>query len=68
MTVEKLDKRFGVIAIEKEFITPEQLFEALKIQIIEEIENSKHQLIGEILRDKGYLTKSQVNEVLESMG
>jgi len=36
----------------------------MKIQIMEEIENSKHQLIGEILRDKGFLTKFQVNEIL----
>ena len=66
MSVEKFDKRFGVVAVEKGFITPEQLIEAMKIQIMEEIENSKHQLIGEILWDKGYLTKLQVNEVLIS--
>jgi len=32
VNVEVHDKRFGVIAVEKEFITKEQLFEALKLQ------------------------------------
>ena len=68
MSVEKLDKRFGIVAVEKGFITAEQLIEAMKTQIMEEIKNSKHLLIGEILRDKGYLTKAQVREVLETMG
>lgn len=34
MPVEKLDKRFGTVAVENGFIIPEQLFEALKIQVI----------------------------------
>ena len=37
MTVEVRDKRFGVIAVEKEFINKEQLFEALRIQVEENL-------------------------------
>jgi hypothetical protein len=68
MSIEGFDKRFGVTAVENEFISFEQLFEALKIQVIEELERSKHRLIGEILREKEYITASQVDEVLILMG
>jgi hypothetical protein len=37
MTIEVHDKRFGVIAVEKRFITKEQLFEALRIQVEEDL-------------------------------
>ena len=68
MSVEGFDKRFGVTAVDNEIITLEQLFEALKIQVIEELESSKHRLLGEILREKEYITAGQVDEVLILMG
>jgi hypothetical protein len=37
MTIKVHDKRFGVIAVEKRFITKEQLFEALRIQVEEDL-------------------------------
>jgi predicted metal-dependent hydrolase len=67
MTVEVHDKRFGVIAVEKGFITKEQLFEALKIQIEEELQNKQHNLIGLILIELGYLTHDQADEILLAM-
>jgi len=67
MTVETLDKRFGVIAVEKGFITPEQLFDVLKIQISEDLKPTKHRLVGEILLDEGHITAAQIKEVLNSM-
>jgi hypothetical protein len=68
MSLKDLDKRFGVIAVEKGFITSEQLIKAMKIQIREELEGNKRRVIGVILRDKGYITITQVDEVLEFMG
>ncbi len=68
MPVEQLDKRFGIVAVENKFITPEQLFEAMKIQVAEDLEGSGHRLIGEILREKGDMTTIQLDEVLEIMG
>jgi hypothetical protein len=65
MTVEVHDKRFGVIAVEKGFITKEQLFEALKIQIEEDLQDKRHNLLGIILIRLGYLTEAQAEEVLE---
>lgn len=58
------ERRFGYIAIEKRFINPEQLREALDIQIREETKNGKHLFIGEILLDLNYLTLEQIEEVL----
>jgi hypothetical protein len=68
MVVEKLDKQFGIVAIESGFINPEQLLEAMKIQVYEDLEGGKHQLIGEILREEGYITTDQIDEVLKLMG
>lgn len=62
------EKRFGSIAVEKGFITPNQLIEALKAQINQELITGKHRLIGEILLEKGHITTDQINEVLKSQG
>ncbi|MBC8430738.1 MAG: hypothetical protein H8D96_02345 [Desulfobacterales bacterium] len=67
MPVEKLDKRFGVTTVEKGFITSEQLFDAMKLQITEDLEPVGHRLLGEILLDEGHITAEQINEVLEAM-
>ena len=58
-------KRFGAIAVEKGFITEEQLFQALKIQAKENVEEGKHRLLGQILLEEGLITASQIEEVLE---
>ena len=68
MAEGKLDKRFGSVAIEKGFITLENLIDAMKVQILENIEGTDHRLIGQILWEKGYIDKDQINEVLKSMG
>jgi len=68
MAVEKIDKRFGVVAVEKGFITPEQLIEAIKIQILEDLGDANHGLIGQILLEKGFITTHQINEVLKTIG
>ena len=64
----KLDKRFGAVAIEKGFITLENLIEAMKIQILENLQGLDHRLVGQILWEEGYIKTEQINEVLESMG
>ena len=64
MKVEHVELRFGIIAREMGFITAEQLVEALKIQVMEEVENKKHRPIGTILLEKGYITSKQIEEVI----
>ncbi len=68
MSEGKLDKRFGAVAIDKGFITLENLIEAMKIQILENIQGLDHRLIGQILWEEGYIKTEQINEVLKSMG
>ena len=68
VTSASIRKRFGVIAIEKGFITTEQLIHAIEEQIRDEIAQERHKLIGEILYEKGYMTKKQCDEVLIELG
>lgn len=65
--IDQYEKRFGIIAIEKGFIKPENLIEALKIQVEEEISSNRHRLIGEILMENGYIEPSQIKEVLDTI-
>jgi len=67
MTIEVRDKRFGVIAVENGFITNEQLFEALKMQVEEDLSGKSHTLIGVILIKLGYMTHEQADEILIAM-
>ena len=66
-TVEVHDKRFGVVAAEKGFITKEQLFEALKIQVEEDLSGEPHTLIGIILIKLRYLTREEADDILLTM-
>ena len=68
MSKGMLDKRFGSVAIDKGFITLENLIEAMKIQILENLQGLDHRLIGQILWEEGYIKTEQINEVLKSMG
>jgi hypothetical protein len=68
METEHLEKRFGIVAVEKGFATAEQIVEAMRIQVLEDIERGKHRLIGRILLEQGILKLAQIDEVLETLG
>ncbi len=68
METGHLEKRFGVLAVEKGLVTAEQVIEALKIQVLEDLDKGKHRLIGRILLEQGRLNLSQVEEVLKTLG
>ena len=61
------ENRFGVVAVKGGYITPEQLCEALATQLLEELKGDKHRLIGGILQEKGYITTSEIDVVIEFM-
>ncbi len=67
METDHRDIRFGTIGVEKGFVTPDQVIEALQIQVEENISTGKHRRIGKILLEQGLMTTSQINEVLKSM-
>jgi len=68
MSESKLDKRFGSVAVDKGFITIENLYEAMKIQILEDLSGSVHRPIGQILWEEGYIRTEEIKEVLKTMG
>ena len=65
--IENYEKRFGIISIEKGFISSEDLIEALKVQVGEEIEIGKHRLLGEILLYEDKITATQIDDVVQTL-
>jgi hypothetical protein len=65
--IEHYEKRFGIIAIAKGFITPDDLVRGLTIQVNEDIGNTPHRLLGEICFAMGIMTDKQVEEVLSEI-
>ncbi len=66
--IENLSNRyspqFGKIAVEKRFVTAEQLTEALAEQAEDSLSNKPHRLIGRILFEHGWITRDQINFVV----
>jgi hypothetical protein len=65
--IDFYERRFGVIAIEKGYVSPEELIEALTIQVREDIEVGTHRLIGEILLDRDVMSADRIEEVLKAV-
>ena len=61
------EKRFGNIAIDKGFITLQQLIDAINVQVLEEIKDGKHRLIGQILFDLNYMTTEQIQIIIDQI-
>ena len=60
-------RRFGFIAIEKGFIKVDQLYEALIKQRAQETGGTERRPMGMILKDLGYLSVSQIDEILQTL-
>ncbi len=56
--------RFGKIAVDLGFVTIERVLEALIEQVMDNVFNKRHRLIGEIFFDKGWMTFKHIEEVL----
>ena len=65
--IEFPQRRFGVVAMEKGFISADQLWEALIQQRAQDFGLTERRHIGMILKDLGYLSFPQLNEVLQAM-
>ena len=57
------ERTFGVIALSLGLITKEQLAECLQLQ---QKRGGDWQMLGTIMLEKGYMTESQVRQVLEA--
>ncbi len=62
-----IEKRFGIVAVEKGFIKSVQVINALRMQVKENSLEGKHRHIGQILLEQGLITQSQIGEVLKSL-
>ena len=56
--------RFGQIAVEKGYVTPEQVKQGLMEQLDDDFNNRPHRVIGIILFDNRWMTPYQIEEVL----
>ena len=65
--VTDFEKRFGVIAVERGFVTKDQLLEAMNVQVEQDLDGLEHRLVGSILYELGYMTVEQINEVIEAV-
>ncbi|MDP1992532.1 MAG: hypothetical protein Q8K00_16105 [Syntrophales bacterium] len=65
--IEHYEKRFGLIAVEKGFICADDLVKVLMIQVGEDIINTPHRLMSEILYDLGFMTDTQIEDVLSDL-
>ena len=59
--------RFGSIAVQKGFISKEQLLKAMNEQIERDIDGLERRYIGSILYDLGYMDLDQIDEVVEAL-
>lgn len=59
------DIQFGQIIVKLEFITEEQLKEALYEQIKDDLTHKPHRFLGEICATKGWMTDEQVEIALD---
>lgn len=68
MVKDGFGEGFGAKSIAKGFITIDQFLEAMKVQVLEDLDKGNHRPLGQILFELGYMNNSQVKEILESMG
>jgi hypothetical protein len=59
--------RFGLMAVQKGFITSQQVVDALRVQVEENIAVGKHRRIGEILVSQGLIDRAQIDEILSGL-
>jgi hypothetical protein len=59
--------RFGQIAVEKGYVTSEQVKEAVSEQIDDDLANRPHRLLGRIFLDKGVMSPQQIDIVLNEL-
>lgn len=66
-SVRNFPPRFGKVAVQMEFITPEQLKEALMIQVDDDLADRPHRNLGTILYDKGWINMGQLRAVIDRL-
>lgn len=60
----KYTPRFAQLAVNKGFVSSEQVIQAVTEQLNDDLARKEHKLIGTIMMKKGWMTAKQVEEVL----
>ena len=63
----KYCRRFGQTAVEMDYITADELKEAINIQVDEDISGNEHRLLGAILFEKNRMSSAEIETVLNLM-
>ncbi len=66
-TIDQYEKLFGIIAIEKGFISRNDLINALTIQVKEHAKNNNQRFIRNILLDHNIIPANQIEEVVKAI-
>jgi len=66
MVTKSFKKRFGTKAVEKGFISVEQLLRAIKTQVLEDLGTYTHRPIGAILFEQGSIKDYQINSLVNT--
>ena len=66
MVKKSFKKRFGTKAVEKGFISVEQLLKAIKTQVLEDLGTYTHRPIGAILFEQGSISDHQINSLVNT--
>ena len=64
---QKYCRRFGQIAVERGYVTSEQLKQAVSEQIDDDMAGRPHRLIGRIFLDNESMTPQQIELVLNEL-
>jgi len=67
MTQEQYGARFGKLAVMKGFLSVEQLQQALREQVDDNLAERPHRVIGAICFAHGWMTPAQIEEILDIM-
>jgi hypothetical protein len=67
MVAEEFDMRFGNLAVEKGFITIDQLVAMRNSQFMTSMTEGSRKSIGMILLEEGFINMGQVNEVIQTL-
>lgn len=65
--IEKYEKRFGQVAIEKGYIKTEDLIKAMADQVYEEQNDQERRQVGFILLQNGKMKASQLEEIVKTV-
>ena len=66
-TIQKYCRRFGAIAVERGYITGDQLEKALIEQVRDDLKRRPHRLIGTILFERDWMTWDQIDSVVKEL-